>query len=566
MSVVVIVLGLLVTLAALSILAARARRSGRGGLDPHTVRRLFQYVVLYGLVMVVAHGAAGLMARLPGLGEPPFDDTYQLGQALGYVLVGLPLLALLVWWTRRQHRTDPHETASVVYAAYLTLTALVGVVLATLSWRDLIAQGLDVSRPDGETVGHAVVWLVVWLVHWWLARRHLHDERNTPHVLLGAAWALLSGVVGLINTLGVALDLLVRHETVLGSATSRLSESVALLVVGALVWVRYWISGAAKLPRRTGWLAYVLLLGVAGGFITSVVAASRLVWQVLVWFVGDPAAGSAAQHFETVTSELAAVLIGFVVWWYHRTILGTTQSEHRDVRRIYHYVLAALALAVAAVGIGSLVVALVESATPGLELGMSTSNTWLAGITVLVVSVPIWWVHWHRISAMVTANPAEEVSALPRRIFWVLLFGVSAVAVVIALLSAGLAIFGDLVAGDLGSTTWRSIATELGVLVAVAAVLAYHATVFRADREVPVARPVVVVGPRSVLLIGAVNPALANTLREATGAQIQMWQRQDVTPPAWDETEVLTALAEHLDEDVVLIAEDTGLRLLVVNS
>lgn len=562
MSVFIIVLGLLVTLAVLSVLAARARRSGRSGVDPHSVRRLFQYVVIYGLVMVVAYGAARLIARIPGLSSPSFDDSYQLGQALGFVLVGIPLLGGLLWWTRRQHRADPGETASVVYAAYLTLTALVSVVLATLRVRDLIAQLVEWSRPDGDSVGHAVVWTAVWLVHWGLIRRHLHEQRNSPHLLLGAAWGLFAGAVGLISTLGVALDLLIWQPTILGGTTGVLAESAALLIIGGLVWIRYWVRGAAHVPRGTGWLAYVLLLGVAGGFITAVVAASRLLWLLVVWLVGDPVELSAAQHFDTATTELAAAVIGFVVWWYHRATLGTTQAEHRDVRRVYHYVLAALALIVAAVGLGSLVLALVESATPGLELGMTTRNTWLAGITVLVISVPIWWTHWRRITAMVTADPAEEVGALPRRIFWVLLFGVSVVAVVIVLLSVGLTIFGDLVAGDLGATTWRSIAAELGVLVAVAAVVAYHASVFRTDRAVPVAQPVVV-GPRSVLLIGAVNPVLANTLREATGAQIQMWQRRDVEPPAWDETEVLTALAEHLDEDVVVIADDAGLRLVV---
>ena len=58
----VLILGLVAMTAA----AARRRGSGAGSVDAHTVRRIFQYVVLYSLCVVVAIGSAELIGRLLG--------------------------------------------------------------------------------------------------------------------------------------------------------------------------------------------------------------------------------------------------------------------------------------------------------------------------------------------------------------------------------------------------------------------------------------------------------------------------------------------------------------------
>ena len=90
----VAILALLAGLITVVVNAGRHRES----LDARNVRRVFQYAVLYALVVVSAIGATELLGRLLGAEAPAWqDDSYALAQALTFVLVGVPLAALLAW-------------------------------------------------------------------------------------------------------------------------------------------------------------------------------------------------------------------------------------------------------------------------------------------------------------------------------------------------------------------------------------------------------------------------------------------------------------------------------------
>ena len=549
-------------LGAVALVVSAARRRGAAGVDAQTVRRIFQYAVLYWLCVVVAIGLAELVGRLLGAEAAPWeDDSYQLAQALAFVLVGLPLAAALGWWTRRRHRADPAETASPVFNVYLTLTALTSLVVAAVAVQGLVFEALDQGELDADAAGQLVAWGALWFGHWLIARRALDSERAMPHLLLGSLVGLAFAVTGLVMTLGTSLDLLWRPRAVTRPIAG-LAQGGGLLLAGVLVWVRYWLTAASHLPRRASWLAYALLIGVGGGLIMAIVAASRLLWSVLVWFLGDPQDATPAAHFDSAAMDLAAVISGALVWWYHRAVLGEFAAQRSEVRRIYEYLVAGIALVAAAAGVGTILVALIEAATPGIDIGMTTVNTLLAAVTLLVVGTPVWWLHWRRIRVAVAADPNREVTALTRRIYLVVLFGVAGVAAVIALLMVGNTFFNDLVDAQLGAATLRSMRYSLGVLVASAAVSAYHGAIFRQDRNTAVVGHAV--GPRSVVLIGTDDPALARMVHQATGSRVELWERTDVNPIAWDETSVLTALSGHPGQDLVLTADEQGFQLMVV--
>jgi len=155
------------------------------------------------------------------------------------------------------------------------------------------------------------------------------------------------------------------------------------------------------------------------------------------------------------------------------------------------------------------------------------------------------------------------VAALSRRIYLVLLFGVAGVAAVVALLVAAYAFFRDLVDAQLGTATLRAMRYGLGVLVASAAVSAYHGAVFRQDRQIDVPdRPS---RPRSVVLIGAHDPDLVRRIRQATDSPAELWVRTDAAAEQWDEESVLAALDGHAGKDLLVIADETGLRVLEVD-
>lgn len=556
-------LALVVGLLVLIVGASRRRHPGTPGIDARSVRRFFQYVLMFALWLVVAIGATELLGRLFGAEPAQWEDTdYALAQALAFVIVGLPLTLGLAWWTWRRHRADPAEASSNLYAAYVTLTALAGALMAATSLQELLARAIDPVAFDGDAAGGLLAWGALWAGHWIVAKRSLDEDRRVPHLLLGSVLGLVLATAGTVLTLGTALDLLLRPGEILGG-TLALAEGVSLLVAGAVVWVLYWVMTAIRLPRGTLWLVYALPVGVGGGLVLTLVAASRLLWSVLVWFLGDRGGTPAVRHFASATTEVAAILTGALVWWYHRTIVGEGRESRTEVRRVYEYLVSGIALITAATGVGTMLVALIESATPGIDLGMPVRNTLLAAITLLVVGVPVWWVFWRSIRGAVATEPEAEVASLTRRVYVVVLFGVAGIAAVVALITVAFTFFQDVVAAQVSGTTLRSMRYGLGVLIGAAAISAYHGAVFRQDRQVEV--PGRDEGPRSVVLVGVGDPELDHAITRATGARVEVWGRLDGVPAAWDAERVLAALAGHRDEDLLVIEEGGDLRVLVVD-
>ncbi|MHA6513241.1 DUF5671 domain-containing protein [Tessaracoccus sp. G1721] len=535
------------------LVVAAARRRGPG-IDAHGVRRFFQYAVLFALVIVVAIGVSELLALLLGAEVPEWEDPdARLARGLAFVFVGGPLAALIAWWTRRAHRADPAERESGLYALYVTLAALVGAVVAATALPEIGSAALQ-GELEHEALARLVAFAGMWAFHWWLATRTLDAERNTPHLLLGSVVGLALGVTGLVLTLGSALDLLLRTDMI-GNPLTTLGEGGGLLLGGALIWVRYWATSAVSLPRRPLWLAVVLPLGVGGGLIMTLVAGSQLLWSVLVWFLGDRQEASASNHFDSAPVEIAAVFVGLLVWWYHRTILGEGEGR-TEPRRVYEYLVAGIGLGAAAIGVGTVLVALIESLTPGVDAGMTVLNTLWSAVTLLAVGVPVWWIFWARIRRAAAASPDVELSSPTRRVYLVTLFGLAGVAAVVALIAVAVILLQDVVAGSVSAATVRSMRYGLGTLVSAAAVSAYHGSVFRMDRATGVTTRAR--GPRTVLLIGAVGPEVDRDLARATGARVEVWGRLDSAADSWDVAALAEELAAYPGADVVVLGEGAG--------
>lgn len=545
-------------LVVLIVLAVRSRgQTTNTETGTRGVRRFFQYLLLFALVVVAAIGVSDLLGRL--FGADAFDDSLAL--PLAFALVGVPLACLIAWWTRRTMHQDPGEATSTGYAVYVTLATLTALVVAMVGLQSLLSDALR-GDFDGGALAAFLIWGGLWLLHWRLAR-NLGDIRGWPHLLLGSLIGLGWVAVSMGFLLGASLEALLfngSEQLVLGTGR-QLAEFGAAFTTAALVWVRYWPGAAARLPRTTGWLVYVLPVGVGGGLLTAIVAASILLWDVLVWLIGDTFGTSAQQHFADAPRTLAFALVGVLVWWYHREVLAERRKDRTEVRRVYEYLLSAIALLAVASGITMVIVALIESFTPGLDLGVSVTNTVLGAVTLLAVNVPLWWLFWSRIQRARASDPVSETASPTRRTYLVVLFGIVGVAAVVALLVAVFVFLQDVIEGTASAETLRSMRYALGVLFSAAAVSAYHGAVFREDREVAVVeRPL---GPRSVLLVGAPAPGLQKTLSRATGARVELRVRADGAAPPWSEERLLAAFSTHPGEDLLVIAGD-GLEVVVL--
>lgn len=565
--------GLLVPVLVVVLVVLAIRKAGQRGSagsapgDTHAVRRFFQYLLLYGLLVVVGVGLAGLLGRLLE-GDVLVASETALARDLAFTVVGLPLLGAVAWWSRRRLAEDPTEARSLGWVFYSTLATLTSLLLAMTGLNEFLRWAAGLDEYTGSGLAGFLVWGASWGVHWWVDARVTAPRHAALHHLAGSLIGLVVTAIGLGTLLAEALRTLMGRddEVLLVVGADPVWQGAVTLALGIPVWLVYWAWTAARQERDLLWLSYVLLAGVGGGLVTAVVAASTGVYSVLVWVLGEPGSQDASEHFSSAPGAAAATLVGILVWWYHRAVLTEAGVEVRtEVRRVYEYLMAGIGLGAAAAGVTTLLMALVEALTGTAYVGGEAVNTLLAAATLLAVGGPVWWLHWRLTQRAAQQAPAAELTSPTRRIYLVLLFGVGGVAAVIALLVGVYLLFQDLVEGTLGEETVRSMRVAIGVLVTTAAIAGYHGAVFRADREHLPATADEGHGPRYVLLIGPPDPQIAREVARLTQGRVQAWARAGDGLPPWSLDEVRTSLAGVTGDEVVVLSEPGGLRAFPVH-
>ncbi|WP_256842785.1 DUF5671 domain-containing protein [Ornithinimicrobium cryptoxanthini] len=562
--------------AVVAIVAAVRRHQEDDSAQPEdrgqTVRRLFQYAVLLGLLIVAAIGLTGLLTPLFETGETLTRSDASLARDLTFTFIGLPLFLALGRWTLTRLRTDPREVRSLGWTAYLTLATIISLLTAMTGLYGALTSLTGSGPLSGGSVATALVWTLVWALHQSLATRTTPDRRLRLVDLLGSLIGLGTAAVALVRLTAEALRQLfdLGGETiVVGTSTDGLLEAGALLLIGAVVWSHYWLSNLAPSRRDTSWLGYVLLAGVGAGLVAALAALTYLGFDVLVWLIGDTRGATAEQHFSGLPGLVGTAVVGTLGWWHHQAVLGAGRRHERtEVRRVYEYLMAGIGLVAAASGLTMVIVAIVEALAGDRDIlvGVSTVNSLLAALTLLGVGVPVWWWHWRLAQRAAVADPVEEVTSPTRRIYLVLLFGVIGVVAVIALLTGVYLLLEDVLANGFSAETLRGTRFALGILVSAGIVSAYHWTVFRGDRAsaqtvealgtgsaaqpatpaqpgAPVSRGPRVEVPGHVLLVGPADPAIAREVADRVGGSVQLRRRlgDDVTP--WSVEEVVAAIA-----------------------
>ena len=542
-------------------------REGSMPSDGHAVRRVFQYLLHYGLFVVVTIGLSGLLGRILQTDALAAGGETALARDLAFLVVGGPLLVVLVLWSRRSFKHSPMEARSLGWATYVGAAALTALVVFMTALHQVLEWVVRLEEYDGLSVAQALVWGGAWAGLWWLDTHLTPRENARAHQLLGSLIGLVVVAVGLSGLLAASLRVLLGLDvgSALVSSGGPLRAGLVTLAVGAPVWVVYWVRSAVKIRRSPLWHAYVLLAGVGGGLVTAIVMGSSLLYTVLVWLLGEPRYATAALHFDGAPPAAAAAATGALVWSYHHAVLRSEVTEARnELRRVYEYLISALGLLSAAGGLTVLVAAVVEAASGTALVSGEAVNTLLAAATLLTVGGSVWWRHWRMVQAA-SADPAiEEATSPTRRLYLLILFGVGALAAVVALIVGVYLFFVDVVEGTLGTETLRRMRFALGVLLTTASVAGYHWTVFRADRDSS-ATDDEPGGPRFVLLVGPADPAIARAVALRTHGRVQAWARTDGAEAAWSVEEVMAALASSPADEMLVLCDSEGLQTIPVH-
>ena len=529
-----------------------------------SIRRFFQYTIMLVMLVLAGIGLTGLIdAALSGASSAT-QDTAAVALSIAFVVVGLPVFAGLALFTRRRLDTDPAEQRSLGWAFYLT-AALIGSLVTTMSVTTaFLGEWLADGDLDRALLISALLWGGVWAGHWWIAQRAADPDRMQIHLLLGSAAGLVAVLVGAGVGIGAALGEIydgLFSVAVIDTGVDALVRAAIILIVGAPVWWWYWYRHARTLTRTPLWFAYVLLFGILGGVVTLLTGAGIMLFGLLQWLIGDPGSTSAAVHFGFVPGAAAAIAIGALAWWYHRSVLGDQRERTRtEVGRIYDYLLSGAGLAVAAGGLATLF-AVALDAVGGTEIASSTAGDAAAtAITLLAVGLPLWWRFWSIIRSARRADPEAEVRSVTRRVYLFLLFGVTGVVAVVSLMITVFIFFEDLLEGTLGAATISSLAVPVSLLLTAGAVAWYHFTVFHEDRSVTVSeqRPVV----REIIVVGDAD--FASTIASGTTARVQRIGSCDHPKDADTLDELISALEVETHEQVVVVAANGHFELLPI--
>lgn len=532
--------------------SSRVSSTSRG----QAVRRFFQYALMLGMLVVLAVGLIGLIGRLFGT-DVLYASEEDLARSLAFVVVGGPAYAFLALWARRQLREDPSERMSVAWAFYVsaaslvTLTSLIGPLHEVLRWV------VGITPWDGNQLAAVLVWSGFWASHFVISQSTLSSDRSLPHRLAGSTIGLVITVVGLASTLGASFNALFNFgNSFIGTGSDAILRGVTWALIGIPMWFVYWIRSTARQERQQLWFAYVFLAGIAGGLITAVVSVSVVVYDTLVWFIGEPRVSDASGHFDALGTSLASALMGLLVWWYHRSLISDS-AQRTEVRRIYEYVMAAGGLGATATGGAMMIVALIEATFKGSVLaGGSAINSLLLAVTLLVVGLPVWLTYW---SFVQRADSTTEQASPTRRLYLFVLFGVGAVTAVISLLTTVYLVFSALLEGTAWGTAMREMRFSLAVFITAGAISGYHWLVYRKERHISVRESRV----HSILVIGSRNPEQERALSQMTHARVRVMEPLDGRV-AWDASHIASALADHSVRDVVVLAETSGMRVIPV--
>lgn len=543
-------------------------RSGFGGdgIQGQSVRRFFQYALLFGFIMVVANGLTGLLGRLiesPGI---LISDQSELARNLSFVLVGVPLYVGIALWIRRQYLADPAEAKAFGWALYFTIASLTFLIGASLALRQVLSWVAGLGNYQGYPLAQFIIWSGLWFGHWWVNSRFTPVQNSRGHYLIGSFYSLVFLAVGLVEMLSGAFARLLNldGQTLLISQKDSLVNGSVTALVGVLIWFIYWLRTTLHSNRDVIWLAYVMLAGAGGGLVMAIVSLTNVFYTTLVWIVGTPSAADASSHFKSLPIFAAAALVGGAIWWYHRTVLQDAGTVLRsEVRRIYEYLMSAIGLLATAIGFSIVLVALVDAFTDsGRMVGSGSGNTLLAAVTLLAVGGPIWWTYWSHIQKFVQLDPESEYASPTRRVYLFLLFGVGGVTAAITLLAGVFILFDDIFKGNFGEETVRRLRIPLALILSAGGVAGYHWLIYRGERD---QYAEVVSTPRFVILVGPHDSNMIREISTRSGAKIQAWSNSGAATSEWNSDSIVQAIKSTQAENLLILSGEGGLEIVSIS-
>jgi len=477
-----------------------------------TPRRLYVYAVSAITIQAVTHALIALLRNLIVTELDPERSAIAFQIAVIIIALGMFLPHWL--WGLRTARKETEERESVVRRLYLygMQAAFLGpfVNSAFKIAARLLAEvaGETGSRrlypqlPTGEFILFHLVGAAVLGLIWFYHQRVLAEESSPATEVGGSAtvrrlYLLSFSAVGLAMTTIAIVSLLRWMFFQIGAAseasTTGLVLDIARLMVGAPLWLIVWrsadrlFSGPVEEERVSALRKFYLFSVVILAALISVATASILLASRFHQLLN--VAGDSQEDPRTAIAVIAAMA---VLWVYHGLVLrddtrraGESPSQ-AGVRRLYTYLVAAIGLAAALLGLGGLVSVLILSLEQsGIGAGLRRQLAWSAA--ALIAGLPVWGWPWRGVQVRASSKGVvgdAERSSLARKAFLYFFLLVATLVILGSAVYLLSQILGMLL-GEAGPGV-SELGHPIGYGMIAVATWLYHAAALRADRRLGV--------------------------------------------------------------------------------
>ena len=263
-----------------------------------------------------------------------------------------------------------------------------------------------------------------------------------------------------------------------------LANAVPGVVSGLVLWLAAWIPaqrvafGADIVERASVARRLAVYLVIAVSALVVLFGLVATIAPVLARALGERITD--ADLGRAIGSPLVFAAVFATVWWYHRRVIEREAKREAGsaagIRRAYYYLIAAIGLAMAAIGAAGAIGAVGSDLLRLMDHDPRETATW---ISLVLVGGPAWAFHWR---AQQRRLDDDERRSLQRRVYLYL----AILGSVAAVLVFGSALLFNLLKGVLAFSfdlaLWHDL-WHFSVDTAVGAVaLAWHFRLVRADR------------------------------------------------------------------------------------
>lgn len=428
---------------------------------------------------------------------------------IAVIIIGLPVFLAHWLWEQRLAEREVGERESglrrfYLYAMFAGFLApfvanafdLIGTLLRATTVLERRIVGLDANDALIYHLTALLVLAAMGFYHWRVRSadsKILAEEEVAPLVrrlfILGfSAAGLTLTILGMINLLRwITLRLTAPPSGMIGRMAWGYASEVTRLIVGAALWLIFWLwaqrlfNGPSAEERESALRKFYLYSAVFIGALGAVGSATVILAGGLRQLLDLPPIGN-------ISRPLSMVIGTGLLWAYHAFVLREDARKAKEaprqagVRRLYHYLIAAIGLSALLVGLGGDLSVMIRSFEESFGSALREQLAWFTA--ALIAGLPVWLLSWRQVQGRAVAiGPVGvgERQSLVRKIYLYFFLFVATMTV----LSGAVYIVYRLLSLALGEGNSKNLLADLGqaiayLLIAVGVWL-YHGASLRND-------------------------------------------------------------------------------------